>query len=170
MLLAIWLRRFEYPALALLAALGACARAASTPPPPADPAPPGAPTAAAPTAAAPTAAAVAADPYHPAPRDTVDLAAYKGWQQFSLQCARCHGEDAQGTSFAPSLLVALRPGGHTPTREEFLSVLTDGRPDKGMPSAAKMGVDSAYFEGLYQYLKGRSDGRLHGGRPARRET
>lgn len=145
------LRRFRHPVLALLAVLGACARAPSAPPPPgADPTP-------------------TPDPYHPAPRDTVDLAAYKGWQQFSLQCARCHGEDAQGTSFGPSLLVALRPDGHAPTREKFLSVLTDGRPDKGMPSAAKMGVDSAYFEGLYQYLKGRSDGRLHGGRPARRE-
>jgi hypothetical protein len=38
-----------------------------------------------------------------------------------------------------------------------------------MPSAAKMGLDSVYFDGLYLYLKGRSDGRLHGGRPARRE-
>ncbi len=159
------LRRFRHPVLALLAVLGACARAPSaSPPPAADPTPPAPPT------AAPVAAAAAMpDPYHPAPRDTVDLAAYKGWQQFGLQCARCHGEDAQGTSFGPSLLVALRPDGHTPTREKFLSVLTDGRPDKGMPSAAKMGVDSAYFEGLYQYLKGRSDGRLHGGRPARRE-
>ena len=161
-----WLHRSRYPAVALVAALGACARAPSAPPPPpADPALSAAPTAAPVGAAAPA----TADPYHPAPRDTVDLAAYKGWQQFSLQCARCHGEDAQGSSFGPSLLVALRPDGHTPTREKFLSVLSDGRPDKGMPSAAKMGVDSAYFEGLYQYLKGRSDGRLHGGRPARRE-
>jgi hypothetical protein len=39
-----------------------------------------------------------------------------------------------------------------------------------MPSAAKMGVDSTYFEGLYQYLKARSEGLLHGGRPARREN
>jgi mono/diheme cytochrome c family protein len=87
-----------------------------------------------------------------------------------LQCARCHGDDAQGTSFAPSLVLALRPDGHVPTRDEFLNVLSSGRPDKGMPSASKMGLDSTYFDGLYQYLKGRSDGRLHGGRPARREN
>jgi mono/diheme cytochrome c family protein len=87
-----------------------------------------------------------------------------------LQCARCHGDDAQGTSFAPSLVLALRPDGHIPTRDDFLRVLINGRQDKGMPSAAKMGLDSVYFDGLYQYLKGRSDGRFHGGRPARREN
>jgi len=86
-----------------------------------------------------------------------------------LHCARCHGDDAQGTSFAPSLVVPLRPDGRIPTRDDFRSVLIDGRQDKGMPSAAQMGLDSVYFDGLYQYLKGRSDGRLHGGRPARRE-
>jgi mono/diheme cytochrome c family protein len=147
------LRCIWYPALALLDALGACTGAGPTPSSqPATPAP-----------------AAAADPYHPPPRDTVDVALYKAWQQYSLQCARCHGEDGQGTSFAPSLLVALRPDGHAPSREEFLSILTKGREDKGMPSATKLGLDSVYFDGLYQYLKGRSDGRLHGGRPARRE-
>ena len=87
-----------------------------------------------------------------------------------MHCARCHGEDGQGTSFAPSLLLALKPDGHTPTKEEFMLVLTKGRSDKGMPSAAKIGIDSLYFDGLYDWLKGRSEGRLHGGRPARREA
>jgi mono/diheme cytochrome c family protein len=153
------LRRFWYPAVALLDALGACSHAAPTPSAgPPQPPPP----------AVSTVAAI--DPYHPPARDTVDVAAYKGWQQYSLQCARCHGEDAQGTSFAPSLVVALKPAGHASSPEEFTRILTEGRPDKGMPSASKMGLDSAYFDGLYQYLKGRSDGRLHGGRPARRES
>jgi hypothetical protein len=111
-----------------------------------------------------------ADPYHPPPRDTVDVPLYKAWQQYSLQCARCHGEDAQGSSFGPSLVRALGPDGDVPTREEFLHVLTNGRPGKGMPTAEKMGIDSGYFDGLYDYLKGRSDGRLHGGRPARRDS
>lgn len=146
-------------ALALLDVLGACSGASpTTSPPPASPE----------TSAA--SAVVAADPYHPPPRDTVDVVTYKAWQQYSLQCARCHGEDGQGTSFAPSLLVALRPDGHASSREDFLDILTKGREDKGMPSAAKLGLDSVYFEGLYGYLKGRSDGRLHGGRPARREN
>ena len=108
------------------------------------------------------------DSYHPAPRDTIDAESYDGWKQFSLHCARCHGEDAQGTSFGPSLVAALQPDGPTPARDGFISVLSLGRADKGMPSAGTLGLDSAYFAGLYRYLKGRSEGRLHGGRPARR--
>ncbi|HKU61770.1 MAG TPA: c-type cytochrome [Gemmatimonadales bacterium] len=120
------------------------------------------------TAAEPVAAPTA-DPYHLPPRDTVDAPLYTGWQQFSLQCARCHGEDAQGSSFGPSLLEALRPDGAVPTRAAFLEVLAGERADKGMPSAEQMGIDSTYFTGLYDYLKGRSDGRFHGGRPERKE-
>jgi len=123
---------------------------------------------AAPPAAPDPSPSAPADPYHPAPRDTLDAASYDGWKQFSLQCARCHGEDAEGTSFGPSLVAALQPGGHVPSRNDFMTVLALGRPDKGMPSAATLGLDAAYFGGLYSYLKGRSEGRLHGGRPARR--
>ena len=148
--------------VAIVGALISCAPGApsSAPPPRA--------TAAASSEAVASATPVA-DPYHPPPRDTVDIPLYKAWQQYSLQCARCHGEDAQGSSFGPSLLRALSQDGDVPSREEFLNVLVHGRSDKGMPSAAKMGLDSVYFDGLYDYLKGRSDGRLHGGRPARRD-
>jgi mono/diheme cytochrome c family protein len=172
------LRTRQFAGRTLLAALAACAPAGpGSSPPPAEPATAAAPEAAAPApAATPTGAPAAApaaslaDPYHPPPRDTVEVALYKAWQQYSLQCARCHGEDGQGTSFGPSLLRALRPDGDVPTREEFLDVLIHGRQEEGMPSAANMGLDSVYFAGLYDYLKGRSDGRLHGGRPARRES
>lgn len=120
----------------------------------------------------PSRAAVAtppqADPYHPVPHDTVDAAAYNGWKQYGLHCSRCHGEEAQGSSFGPSLLAALKPDGAVPDQASFVTLLTNGRPSKGMPSAGKMGLDSTYFAGLYQYLKGRSDGVLRGGRPARR--
>jgi mono/diheme cytochrome c family protein len=149
-------------ALAALTSVSGCHRAAPTSA--AEPAAPSAPEATA------TSSATTPDPYHPPPRDTVDVPLYKAWQQYSLQCARCHGEDAQGSSFGPSLLRALSADGDVATREEFLNVLIHGRTDKGMPTAEKMGIDSVYFDGLYDYLKGRSDGRLHGGRPARRES
>ena len=153
-----FLRTCCHPALALAGALAACSQATpAASPPPVESTP----------AAAP--AAPVADPYHPPPRDTVSVPLYRAWQQYSLQCARCHGEDGQGTSFAPSLVVALKPDGNAPSREQFLDILIHGRHDKGMPSAEKMGLDSVYFDPLYEYLKGRSDGRLHGGRPARRE-
>lgn len=154
------LRHLRRPVLALLGALCACTRGAR--PPSVEPA------ASAPPAASAT--SPAHDPYHPPPRDTVEVSLYKAWQQYSLQCARCHGEDGQGTSFAPSLLVALGPEGRAPSREDFMGILGGSREDKGMPSAARMGLDSVYFDGLFQYLKGRSDGRLRGGRPARRES
>jgi hypothetical protein len=64
----------------------------------------------------------------------------------------------------------MKPEGQVATRDEFMDVLINGRTDKGMPTAAKIGIDSTHFEGLYRYLKGRSDGQLHGGRPARRES
>lgn len=151
------LRHFRCAALALPLA---CSQAAPTP----DPAP-------VPYAPAPAAAPVASqDPYHPPPRDTVEVPLYRAWQQYQLHCARCHGEDGQGSSFGPSLLTGLKPDGNVPTRDDFVDVLIHGREDKGMPTAAKMGVDSVHFDGLYRYLKGRSDGKFHGGRPARRES
>ena len=109
-----------------------------------------------------------ADPYHPAPRDTLEAQAYEGWKQYSLQCARCHGDDGLGTTFGPDLVASLRPDGRVPTREAFMTVLVAGRPDRGMPPAARLGLGPADLDGLYEYLRGRSAGRFHGGRPARR--
>ena len=153
------LRHFTIGTLVLLAVAGGCSR--TTPAPAPEPESPSPVT---------VTAAPLADPYHPSPRDTVEVALYRAWQQYQLQCARCHGEDAQGSTFGPSLLTGLKPDGNVPTRDQFLDVLVNGRKDKGMPSVEKTGIDSVYFDGLYRYLKGRSDGELHGGRPARRES
>jgi mono/diheme cytochrome c family protein len=123
----------------------------------------------APTPAAAPPAQATADPYHPVPRDTVDAETYQGWKQFNLHCSRCHGDEALGTTFGPSLVASLGPAGAVSTREKFIEVVRDGRSDKGMPSAAKIGLDPSYFEGLYRYLAGRASGQLKGGRPARSE-
>lgn len=112
-------------------------------------------------------AAPAPDPYHPLPRDTVDDETYQGWKQYNLHCVRCHGDDARGSSFGPSLVNAFGPEGDISGRDRFIEVLHGSRAEKGMPSAAKMGLDSTYFEGLYRYLAGRGSGKLRGGRPAR---
>jgi mono/diheme cytochrome c family protein len=149
--------------IAALIAMMGCSQPRQLPPEPEPAAQVDIPAGAAAAAAEPT-----TDPYHVPPHDTVSATVYDGWKQYFLQCSRCHGEDANGSSFGPSLLVALKPDGSVPTQDEFVNVLTHGRRDKGMPSAATMGIDPAYFPGLYQYLKGRSDGRLTAGRPARR--
>jgi mono/diheme cytochrome c family protein len=155
--------RRSSPAMAVFAALIACAPAKQSPPEPGPAARGETPASAESPTPPPT-----SDPYHPAPHDTVDAVVYDGWKQYFLQCSRCHGEDANGSSFGPSLLAALKPDGSVPTQDEFVNVLTHGRRDRGMPSAATMGVDSSYFAGLYRYLKGRSDGTLRAERPARR--
>jgi mono/diheme cytochrome c family protein len=127
-------------------------------------------TAAAPTppAAAPTTEATAPlrDQYHTAPLDTVSQEVYNGWKQFNLNCARCHGEDVQGTTIAPHLIVSLRPDGPVNTKEIFVQTVCAGRPEKGMPAWCALGMDMEKINQIYAYVKGRSDAKIHPGRPA----
>jgi mono/diheme cytochrome c family protein len=109
------------------------------------------------------------DEYHQAPRDTVAPTVYDGWKQFNLNCARCHGEDVQGTTIAPHLIVSLRPDGPINTKEKFVQTVCAGRPEKGMPAWCPLGMDMQTIEAIYQYVKARSEGKVHPGRPARRE-
>ena len=89
--------------------------------------------------------------------DAKTLAGWKTWR--ALACDRCHGAAQEGL-VGPSLLVSLK----TRTKEEFRAALLNGRPEKGMPaySSSRMATDN--WEGLYAYLKGRSDGRIQAGR------
>ena len=94
---------------------------------------------------------------------------YDGWKQFNLNCARCHGEDALGTTIAPHLIVSLRPDGTIPTKELFMSTVCAGRPAKGMPAWCSLGLGMDKIQNIYSYVKGRSDGKISPGRPAVRE-
>jgi mono/diheme cytochrome c family protein len=106
------------------------------------------------------------DQYHAAPRDTVSQDVYDGWKQFNLNCARCHGEDALGTSFAPHLIVSLRPDGPINTKELFMQTVCAGRPEKGMPSWCALGMEITTIDKIYNYVKARSDAKMAPGRPA----
>jgi hypothetical protein len=106
------------------------------------------------------------DQYHQAPLDTVVQVVYDGWKQFNLNCARCHGEDVQGTTIAPHLIVSLRPDGPINTKELFIQTVCAGRPEKGMPSWCALGMEMGKIESIYSYVKGRSEGKIHQGRPA----
>jgi mono/diheme cytochrome c family protein len=124
------------------------------------------------TAPAPASAEAGAplrDAYHRAPLDTVSQQVYQGWKQFNLNCARCHGEDVQGTTIAPHLIVSLRPDGSTPTKELFTQTVCAGRPEKGMPAWCALGLEMDKIDAIYSYVKGRSEGKLHAGRPAVRD-
>jgi mono/diheme cytochrome c family protein len=106
------------------------------------------------------------DQYHQAPRDTVSQDVYDGWKQFNLNCARCHGEDVLGTSFAPHLIVSLKPNGPIPTKELFIQTVCAGRPARGMPSWCALGMEMPTIEKIYGYVKARSDAKIAPGRPA----
>jgi mono/diheme cytochrome c family protein len=112
------------------------------------------------------ASAQARDQYHTAPRDTVAQDVYQGWKQYELNCARCHGEYAVGTSFAPALMVSLKDGGTIPTKELFVQTVCAGRPDKGMPAWCALGLEMDKIENIYKYVKGRADAKISAGRPA----
>jgi len=124
--------------------------------------------AAAPAAAQPAdASAPLRDQYHQAPRDTVTAEVYEGWKQFNLNCARCHGEDVLGTTIAPHLIVSVRPGGAMATKEAFIQTVCAGRPEKGMPAWCPLGLEMDKINAIYLYVKGRSEGNIGPGRPAR---
>jgi mono/diheme cytochrome c family protein len=117
-------------------------------------------------AASPAGAQELRDQYHQAPRDTVAQEVYDGWKQFNLNCARCHGEDVQGTTIAPHLIVSLKPDGPINTKQLFIQTVCAGRPEKGMPSWCALGMDPATIQKIYAYVKGRSDAKISPGRPA----
>lgn len=107
------------------------------------------------------------DAYHTAPLDTVDGKTYQGWKYFNLNCARCHGEDVSGTTIAPHLITSLKPDGPINTKELFIQTVCEGRVPKGMPAWCQTGMTPAEIDTIYAYVKGRSDAKLHPGRPAR---
>jgi hypothetical protein len=109
------------------------------------------------------------DPYHQAPRDTVNQAVYDGWKQYNLNCARCHGEDVLGTTIAPHLITSVKPTGPVNTQELFVQTVCAGRPARGMPAWCPLGLEMEKINQIYSYVKGRSDGKIGPGRPAVRQ-
>jgi mono/diheme cytochrome c family protein len=118
---------------------------------------------------APRLEAQVVDQWHPVPKDTVAPNVYNGWKQFQLNCARCHGEDATGTTFAPNLLISLGPEGQITTQAIFLTTVCSGRPDKGMPAWCSLDLSMPIILDLYAYVKLRSDHKMGPGRPAVRQ-
>ena len=89
--------------------------------------------------------------------DTVTLQGWKTWR--AMACERCHGAEQEGL-VGPSLIQAFK----TITKERFHEQLMKGAPEKGMPPFASVKMVNDNWEGLYAYLKGRSDGQIKPGR------
>ncbi len=90
---------------------------------------------------------------------------YEGWRQYSVNCARCHGQDVLPNPVAANLLVSLAPGGPIDTEAKFVQVVSEGRPERGMP-AFKGIMSPEQIRAVYAYVKGRAEKRIPPGRPA----
>lgn len=90
----------------------------------------------------------------------VDVKTLNGWKTWrALACERCHGAEQEGL-VGPPLVESLK----TLSKEDFHTVIMNGRPEKGMPPFNTSAMVNENWEGLYAYLKGRSDGKIQPGR------
>jgi mono/diheme cytochrome c family protein len=89
--------------------------------------------------------------------DAKTLMGWKTWR--ALACERCHGAEQEGL-VGPPLVETLK----TLSKEDFHAVMMNGRPEKGMPPFNGSQMVNENWEGLYAYLKGRSDGKIAPGR------
>jgi mono/diheme cytochrome c family protein len=95
--------------------------------------------------------------------DAKTLAGWKTWR--ALACERCHGAQQEGL-VGPPLVESLK----VLSKEDFHTVMMNGRPEKGMPPFSASEMVTQNWEGLYAYLKGRSDGQIQPGRLTAIET
>jgi cytochrome c553 len=89
----------------------------------------------------------------------VDSKTLEGWKTWrALACDRCHGAEQEGL-VGPSLIVSLK----TLSKADFHTTIMKGRLPKGMPNFDGSAMVQKNWEGLYAYLKGRSDGKIRPG-------
>ena len=100
-----------------------------------------------------------APPYTVQDGTKVDPKTLDGWKTWrALACERCHGAEQEGL-VGPSLVNSLK----TLSKEDFHTTVINGRPEKGMPPWGASDMMQKNWEGLYDYLKGRSDGNIKPG-------
>ncbi len=111
------------------------------------------------TPAAQPAAPAADAPYKVVDGTKVDPGTLNGWKTWrALACERCHGAEQEGL-VGPPLVDSLKKL----TKEQFHETLMNGRPEKGMPPFSASDMVNKNWEGMYAYLKGRSDGQIKPG-------
>jgi mono/diheme cytochrome c family protein len=108
-----------------------------------------------------TGAAASAGPlYQVKDGNKVDESTLNGWKTWrALACERCHGAAQEGM-VGPSLIESLK----RLSKAEFHDKVMNGNPAKGMPPFSGSDMVNKNWEGLYAYLKGRSDGAIQPGR------
>ena len=97
----------------------------------------------------------------------MDFATYKGWRAYHAECHVCHGPDAMGSTYAPSLMESIRNG---LSFDDFFNVIMNGRGEaegaqKGnvMPAFGANTNVAPHVEDMYRYVKARADGKIRRG-------
>jgi mono/diheme cytochrome c family protein len=85
--------------------------------------------------------------------DANTMKGFRAWR--AAACDRCHGANQEGL-VGPSLIVNMK----TLSKQEFITVVTNGRLEKGMQSFGNSPVVMDNINQLYAYLKGRADGAI----------
>ncbi|MBS7543192.1 c-type cytochrome, methanol metabolism-related [Ancylobacter oerskovii] len=106
-----------------------------------------------------------------APDGTVDWYTSIGYIRYTANCLQCHGPDGLGSSFAPSLVDALK----TIDYGRFIDIVTNGKKNVDtsqelvMPSFGDNPNVMCYIDAIFVYLRARSDGALGRGRPQKND-
>ncbi|MEO8716424.1 MAG: c-type cytochrome, methanol metabolism-related [Acetobacteraceae bacterium] len=101
------------------------------------------------------------------PDGKVDWYTYAGFLRYSANCLACHGPDGLGSTYAPSLVDALK----TLSYGDFLSTVAGGKKnvsasqDLVMPALGTNKNVMCYIDAIYVYLRARADGAVGRGRP-----
>jgi mono/diheme cytochrome c family protein len=85
--------------------------------------------------------------------DASTMNGFRAWR--AAACDRCHGANQQGL-VGPSLLESFK----VLSKADFVKTVTEGRLEKGMPSFNTSPMVMGNTDGLYAYLKGRSNGDI----------
>ena len=97
----------------------------------------------------------------------VDWYTYIGYVMYGANCLQCHGPDGLGSTYAPSLVDALKS---LPT-DQVEGIIVGGMSNVSASQNLVMphfGDDKnvmCYLDAIYVYLRARSDGALGRGRP-----
>lgn len=101
----------------------------------------------------------------------VDWPSMSGYLRYNATCIVCHGPDGLGSTYAPSLVDALKSDDYA----TFKRIVLGGKQDVNaaqelvMPAFANDRNVTCYLDDIYVYLRGRSDGAIPRGRPAEHE-
>ena len=93
-----------------------------------------------------------------------DKGTYVGWRTFHATCHACHGQNAVGSSFAPSLIKPI-------DKKRFVDVVMNGYSGQigVMPAWGENPNVKDFVDELYAYQQARADGALRPGRPERKD-